>query len=329
MLTRPFLSTDRIVSCLQTDYGIDVSSLSFIPLGADLNAAVYKAETYVNRTYFIKVKRSYNYAVNILVSKLLSENGIQQIILPIETFDGQPTKSIEDFVLIVYPFIVGEDGFQRDLTEIQWILLGKALKQIHSIEAPVSLQQQMRQEDYSDRWQLAVLQILSSFDKDSYKDEMQIKLARFLKENSASIQSLVDRAHEFGQKLKNQTQKFVLCHSDIHGGNVLIDENNSIYIVDWDEPIMAPKERDLMFIGGGVANVWNKLHEERYFYKGYGKTDVDRELLAYYRCVRILEDIAIYCEELLANKPGDRQKMYEQFTGMFYPQGVVEIALRS
>ena len=33
---------------------------------------------------------------------------------------------------------------------------------------------------------------------------------------------------------------------------------HGIYIVDWDEPIMAPKERDLMFIGGGVANVWNK-----------------------------------------------------------------------
>lgn len=32
-------------------------------------------------------------------------------------------------------------------------------------------------------------------------------------------------------------------------------------IVDWDEPIMAPKERDLMFIGGGVANVWNDPSE--------------------------------------------------------------------
>ncbi len=60
----------------------------------------------------------------------------------------------------------------------------------------------------------------------------------------------------------------MLCHSDIHGGNVLIAENDALYIVDWDEPIMAPKERDLMFIGGGIANVWNKPHEEESFLPG-------------------------------------------------------------
>ena len=91
----------------------------------------------------------------------------------------------------------------------------------------------------------------------------------------------------------------MLCHSDIHAGNVLIDGNNTIYIVDWDEPIMAPKERDLMFIGGGVGNVWNKPHEEKLFYKGYGKTEVDSTILAYYRHERIVEDIALYSQELL------------------------------
>lgn len=53
------------------------------------------------------------------------------------------------------------------------------------------------------------------------------------------------------------------------------------YLVDWDDPIMAPKERDLMFIGGGVGNVWNRSHEEELFYEGYGKVDVNPVLLAY------------------------------------------------
>ena len=94
---------------------------------------------------------------------------------------------------------------------------------------------------------------------------------------------------------------------------------------------MAPKERDLMFIGGGVANVWNKLHEEKLFYKGYGTTEVNSTILAYYRHERIVEDIAIYSQKLLLTMDGgkDRQEMYQQFISMFEPRGVVDIAFKT
>ena len=75
---------------------------------------------------------------------------------------------------------------------------------------------------------------------------------------------------------------------------MLIDGKGDLYIVDWDAPIMAPKERDLMFIGGGVANVWNNPHEEDCFYQGYGNSEINQVILAYYRHERIIEDIAIY-----------------------------------
>lgn len=162
-------------------------------------------------------------------------------------------------------------------------------------------------------------------------DEMAIQLMKFMKENSNTIFRLVDRAQELGQKLKDQPTKFVLCHSDIHGGNVLINGNNPIYIVDWNDPIMAPKERDLMFIGGGIANVWNKPHEEEFFYKGYGVTEVNAAMLAYYRHERIVQDIAEYGQELLLTTAGgaNRQEMFKQFVAMFEPQGVVDIAFKT
>lgn len=146
-----------------------------------------------------------------------------------------------------------------------------------------------------------------------------------------AIRRLVDRAEQLGQKLQGQTHKFVLCHSDIHGGNVLIEGNDSIYIVDWDDPIKAPKERDLMFIGGGVANVWNKPHEGELFYRGYGKTEINPTIMAYYRHERIVEEIAEYCNALLLTTAGgaDRLEMYEQFIGMFDPRGVVGIAFET
>ncbi len=86
-----------------------------------------------------------------------------------------------------------------------------------------------------------------------------------------------------------------------------------------------------MFIGGGVGNVWNKPHEEKLFYQGYGRTEIDLTILSYYRHERIVEDIAIYSQELLLTTAGgeNRHKMYRHFIDMFAPQGVVEIAFKT
>lgn len=152
-----------------------------------------------------------------------------------------------------------------------------------------------------------------------------------MKKHIAPIHRLVDRAEQLAQKAQEELSPFVLCHSDLHGGNVLIGENDTFYIVDWDYSIMAPQERDLMFIGGGVANVWNKPHEEELFYKGYGKAGVNRALLAYYRHERIVEDIAEYGQKLVLTTEGgpERMKWYEQFITQFDPQGVVDIAFNT
>ncbi len=145
-----------------------------------------------------------------------------------------------------------------------------------------------------------------------------------------TILQLIERAETLALSLKKQSLQFVLCHSDIHAGNVFIDRNENIYIVDWDEPILAPKQRDLMFIGGGVANVWNNPQEEEIFYKSYGETQINIETLAYYRHARIVEDIAVLAQELL--KATDKQAqtiLYKHFIGQFEPNGVVDIAFRT
>jgi spectinomycin phosphotransferase len=162
-------------------------------------------------------------------------------------------------------------------------------------------------------------------------DTTALKLLIFMKKHTLMIQRLVDRAEQLGQKIQEQSPQFVLCHSDIHAGNVLIENDGAIYIVDWDQPIMAPRERDLMFIGGGVANVWNNPREEKLFYKGYGDVEINMTILAYYRHERIVEDIALYSQKLLLTMDGgkDRQEMYKQFIGMFDPRGVVDIAFKT
>jgi spectinomycin phosphotransferase len=331
MTEKQSFSDHLIINCLNANYSIQVAALTLLPLGADMNASVYKAQTHDQTAYFVKLKRGHHHDIGVEIVELLHDAGIKEIIPPVKTILGQSTQQIEDFTLIVYPFVNGQDGFSSNLTDNQWIKLGSALRQVHEIEVPSSIQNRVRSEVYSSKWREVVRLLYTHIEAEPTGDEVSLKLLKFMKENISSIHRLVDRAEQLGHKLQDQSHKLVLCHSDIHGGNVLIGGNNSIYIVDWDDPIMAPKERDLMFIGGGVANVWNKLHEEKLFYKGYGTTKVNSTILAYYRHERIVEDIAEYGQALLLTSGGgeDRLEMYKHFMWMFEPNGVVDIAFKT
>lgn len=317
-----------IINCLSAHYRIEVAALTLLPVGADTNASIYKVEASDQKTYFVKLKRGHFHDASIAILELLQTVGIQQLIPPIKTVEGNHTQQTGDLTLIVYPFIQGEDGFSYSLTDKQWHTLGRTLRQVHEIDVPLSIQARIRREDFSSKWRDVVRSLYTYSEAVCISDEISSKLWKFLQENRLMIQRLVDRSEQLSQKARGEPLKFVLCHSDIHGGNVLISGNGAIYIVDWDDPIMAPKERDLMFIGGGVGNVWNKPYEEKLFYQGYGQVNVDWTLLAYYRCERIVEDIAVYSQELLFKPAEDpnRLEMYKQFMGMFEPNGVVDIA---
>ena len=109
---------------------------------------------------------------------------------------------------------------------------------------------------------------------------------------------------------------------------MLITQYNDLYIVDWDNPLLAPKERDLMFIGGGIDNIWKRQQDIVVFYEGYGNAEIDLKVLAYYRYERIIEDLAAYGEQLLSTDEGgsDREQAYLRFAGNFEPGETIGIA---
>ena len=55
----------RLIDCLNTNYGITATTLIFLPLGADMNASVYKAETCDGQSYFVKLKRGHHYDISV------------------------------------------------------------------------------------------------------------------------------------------------------------------------------------------------------------------------------------------------------------------------
>lgn len=179
-----------ITPILAHHYHLKVESIAPLSLGADLNAALFKAQA-GNASYFVKIKQGHLNDISIRIIELISEAGLQEIILPVKTIDGQLIQRMSDFTVIVYPFISGQDGFQRELSGHRWIKLGRAVKRIHHMDILLAIQKQMRRETFSSKWR----DIVRSLDNPvEYPDAAGRQLWKFMQTHEFSIRRLVEGA---------------------------------------------------------------------------------------------------------------------------------------
>jgi spectinomycin phosphotransferase len=332
MLEKPDLHDEQIIACLQNEYGLRAVQVAFLPLGADRDTAVYRAVADDETPYFVKLRQGVFDETSVALPKCLSDQGIVQIIAPLATKAGQLWTNLDAFRLILYPFVEGHDGYEIDLSDRHWVDFGAALKRIHTAAVPPALIRRIQQETFSPQWREIVKTFLGRVEDEAFDDPAAGKLAALLRARHDQILDLVGRAERLARALLSRPLEFILCHSDIHAGNILMDANGAFYIVDWDNPILAPKERDLMFVGGGQMGAGHTPQEEEtLFYRGYGQTQIDPTALAYYRYERIIEDIAVFCEQIFLTDEGgkDREQSFLYLASNFVPNGVLEIAYRS
>ena len=330
MLEKPDIPDELIISHLQEEYHLHVAELTFLPLGADLGTAVYRVVAQDLTTFFLKLRKGFN-EITIAVPLFLKSQGIEEIIVPFETKSRKFWANFGEYMMLLYPFIEGKDGFERELTDTHRKILGAALKEIHTTQLPPELKKFIPRETFDAKWREDLKSFQAQVETNSYKDPIAAKLAEFMKSKRNAISHLINRTEELAAEIQSQHLELVLCHTDFHGGNILIGEDDRLYIVDWDNPLLAPKERDLMFIGGGIDNIWKSKREETVFYNGYGETEINLSALAYYLYERIIEDLAVTCQQLLLTDEGgeDRERSFGWFTSNFEPGRTIEIARRT
>lgn len=107
----------------------------FLPLGADENTAVYHILTNTN-AYFLKLRSGVFVETSVLLPKFLHDQGIRQIIPPLAAKTGQLWADLAGLKAILYPFINGQNGYERPLTDAHWRELGATLRQIHTAVLP-------------------------------------------------------------------------------------------------------------------------------------------------------------------------------------------------
>ena len=122
----------------------------------------------------------------------------------------------------------------------------------------------------------------------------------------------------------------MICHADLHTNNVLVLADGSLAIIDWDEVMLAPPERDLMFVRGAVVAGVVTDRQATAFELGYGTGDADPLLIAWYRIDWAVQDLADFARRVLLDPDvGDatRAKALELFAYVVKPGGEVDTAI--
>lgn len=280
MIEKPKIEDEKIILALHETYSIQVNKIEFLPIGNDASSFAYHVEAKNGTSYFLKVRREISNLAGFFVPRFLKDNGIEQVIAPLSTKTQELWGNVDEFAFILYPFITGNEAMEVGMTDTQWMEFGSVLKRIHITELPSDISEHVRQETFIPKWSNLVKELHKRINTQGIDDPYKKELAAFWKENDEIIQTLVERAEMIGNHLQQTDLEFILCHADIHTANILLTQDQDMFIVDWDDTLLAPKERDLMFVLGEDTIC---TREEQMFFDGYGNRKINQLALAYYR----------------------------------------------
>jgi spectinomycin phosphotransferase len=333
MLEKPILSDEQIIACLYDTYGIRASDIEFLPLGYDFHAGVYRVQDDTGQDYFLKARQDAVYEPGIHIARTLKAQGIRQVVAPLPTISGELWGKAGDYALLLYPFIEGQSGMEAGLTDAQWVEYGDVLRRIHAVRLPDELARTLRSETYIpyERWMDSLKALHAQVRQREYDELLQQQIATFWRERYAEIGQIIERAETLSRRLQSQTWDFVLCHADIHTNNLLLTVQGELYVVDWDQPMFAPKERDLMFIMDRGIGFGPDERQEALFFQGYGPVTVNPLALAYYRYEWLAQDLGSFAEMVFAQEDAGeetRQDSARLFMAQFEAGNLAEIAHR-
>jgi len=290
MREKPAIADELLQAILQDQYDLIPVTLEFLPVGLDYHAGVYRVVSEQGSDFFLKATSRPLYEPRYLVPRYLYNSGITSVVAPLPTNSGALWTKLADWTVVLYPFIQG-DSSKTGMTNEQWRELGSIFKQIHQTPVPATGFESLRKE---------------TFDVTEYVQWIHDFETRYLHvEHSGSVseralcadwlahQSTIHKGVDSLQKLAGMLQKhsgpYVFCHADLHTRNLIRDSSGRVFVIDWDDVMLAPEERDFIFIRGQQSDA---------FWEGYEHPEVDWVALTYYRWERTIQDVIACAEDM-------------------------------
>ncbi|MGA8113789.1 MAG: phosphotransferase [Actinocatenispora sp.] len=322
-------SDAALIDQVRREFGIELAALSAATGGADTDATVWRATDVHGVSYALKLSHA-GMTAGLPATTHLAGRGIPGAPSPLPTRSGRSCGTHRGAQLALTPWIVGDRGIDRRMEPDDWRCFGTVLAGVHAADPP---------EDPAglptERYEPASVPEARALDRriratpGPAGDDIIRSVSDRWRRAARDLGTVTDHAESLAEALRTRPGQHVLTHGDAHTGNVLVDGDRQVWLVDWDAATLAPRERDLMFLIGGVFADAPVTDEQRsWFFDGYGTVTPDPTLLAYYTCVRALEDVTGWASTALdPDRAHQRRRAHAIFLGLFTRYGIVERAL--
>lgn len=272
----------ELKNLLTQNYAISVQSIKLAPRG-------FVGETYIvnakNNRYFLKIFQKNRYFVNVLQSLLglkeLKNLGFNHINYPLSTKQDFLYFKDDDKYYVLFNYIEGNDSTVEDKYEVYKELI-KIHKVTDKIKSPI------KKDDFKIEFESVFKKTLMK-----YKD-IQL-LSSHLEDILMHWQSFKTLAYIIRKKSLDR----YLTHGDAFGNT--IKNNGGLFIIDWDDLLLAPLERDLWFFyqDEKVVNLYTRE------FPGF---HIDQDLILYYIYNRFFDDLLGFLE-LLESKNVNKEDL--------------------
>jgi spectinomycin phosphotransferase len=291
MREQPDIPETPLRACLQEQYGLTPITLDFLSLGLDYNAGVYRVVSEYGTPYLLKVKSGSLYEPGCLVPRYLSDQGITSVVAPFPTRNNALWTRLEDWTVIVYPFIDGDTSW-TGMTDEQWKEVGSTFKRIHQVILPPSGFESLRKETFDPTEYARSVRALETqhVHLQSGGSASERALCSSWMAHQSTIHTVVASLEKLAKVLQERSGPYVICHADLHPANLLRDQAGHVFVIDWDEVMLAPKERDFLFVKEAPVD-GSARFDAPPFFQGYGQTEIDWIALTYYRYERVVQDL--------------------------------------
>ena len=309
------METEKFIPAIRQGYGIEIASFEFLLRG--FGGDCYRVETNAGGSYFLKIHDPIiNQALAAssrafylpLMHQLHSKEIMPHIPHPVPTRAGDLSLTVGVNELVITDFIEGELVGFDEMPKPILAQLAELVGVLHR-----SLAQFDFEHPFIDQFEIVFEQdLLQSFDKlaalDGNATPGQSLLRDIVLPRQDEIIASLRRLKELQAYAQKSSKPKVICHTDLHGGNLMTDRQGNLYILDWENALIAPPEHDLIFFAGEEGfreGFWP------YYARQFAGASIDSGILGFYFYRRGLEDIADFIFRILRGDNGPERDQQE------------------